>query len=505
MEVTLNLSDRIFKYMKDLLLFLMVCGILYGINPIFLTSEIYSGSTSSLLPYIYVFLVSYLFGELSSLLHFPKILGMIIGGLVLGNVIHIQFNPELSSILRNIALATILIEGGLGLDPSILRRTSWVCLQLCLIPLITDTAVTGICGYLILDLPVIWSFMLGFILSAACAAITVPCMMDLIKKSLGTNKGIPSIILAAASMDDVIAIAGFGVLLGYAFDGIESNQNSGNNTFHTLWLILKGPVEILAGITFGYFFGLLIGTFPLHLIWPSSDSPTDQMKTKLTRVALVLLSSLACIFISQTEDMAGIGPLAVLTGSFFAGIKFRRTPGVTDEMSESIHIIWTIMQPFLFGLMGAELKVDELEVTHLAGAVIVVTIGIICRIVFTYCSLFRSNLNGKEKLFISIAWLAKAAVQATLSPIALDIATKKSLTREIEYGKKILTVSVIAVLISTPIATLGLKFLPKRLLTDEPPPYCPSSHPNPEIVTVSGNSNNSNNSNRLPFNFTFAS
>lgn len=472
MQVTLSLSDRLFKYSKDLLLLLMVCGIIYGLDTKYLDPNNEDVLSPSLLPYVYIFLVSYISSEISASIYIPKILGMILGGLIFGNTVEVKFHPQMSSILRNIALSTILLEGGLGLDPAVLRKTSWTCLSLCLVPLITDTLITGILGHLLLGLPIIWSFMLGFTLSAACAAIIVPHMMDLIKQSLGTNRGIPSIILAAASMDDVIAIAGFGVLLGYAFD---DSPDSGNLS----WNLCKGPTEIVSGIALGYFFGTLIGIFPFRAIWPSCE-PRGQLKTKLSRLSLLLLASLASIFLTEKINLAGIGPLSVLAGAFFAGNKFRSVPGVVDEIGESIHIIWSLMQLFLFGIMGAELKITSYQLDFLPRALGVVLIGIICRFICTFLSLSGSNLNAKEKSFVSIAWLAKAAVQATLAPIALDLAIKKGLGLEMLYGHAILTVSVLAVLISTPIATLGLMFLPKKLLTDEPPPY--SGPPPPHII-----------------------
>lgn len=185
---------------------------------------------------------------------------------------------------------------------------------------------------------------------------------------------------------------------------------------------------------------------------------------------MLLSASLASIFISEAVNMSGIGPLSVLTGSFFAALKFRHFAGVTDDLSDSIHIIWSLMMPFLFGIMGAEFKIADLDPTYIRQAVFLVICGALCRLVTTYLSLWGSSLNVKEKCFVSIAWLAKAAVQATLAPIVYDQAVRRNLEVEKQYGIIIRTVAVLSVLVSSPVAIVGSMFLPKYCLQVEGEP-----------------------------------
>ena len=496
MDLCRRIHDRVLKYIKDILLFVLICATLYGIDPKLLLPNPTSSATSSwttgcLYPFVVIFFTSYVGGEVAGMILLPKVLGMIVSGVLLTNLTDIHFNPFISSILRNIALATILMEGGLGLDPQVLGRTSGLCLRLCFVPLITDTVVTGLLGNLILGLPYVWSFMLGFILSAACAAIIVPYMTILTKKNLGVSKGIPSVLLAAASMDDVIAIAGFGVMLGFAFPGDgQSSSSTGSLSTTKVWDLAKGPTEIILGIAIGFFYGNFIGLLPLETLISSNSSEYDRenfkqksREIKLLRVSLLLFGGLSSVFISEQLDLGGVGPLSALMIAFFAGLRFRKIQAISD-LTSSLHIIWILTKPFLFGLIGAEVEIknDSMELGyHALYCLIVVVIGMFLRVLATYLSLFGGNLTWKEKLYVALAWLSKAAVQATVGPIALDMARKRNLTPEISYGRTVLLVSVIAILLSAPLGTFCMSFLSYRCLAEPPPSYIQSTSSIPEI------------------------
>jgi hypothetical protein len=329
----------------------------------------------------------------------------------------------------------------------------------------------GFLGHYFLSLPYAWSFMLGFILSAASAAIIVPQMMALTKKGLGVTKGIPSIVLAAASMDDVIAIAGFGVMLGFAFD--PSREVIGELTSMKIWDFSKGPVEILLGIAIGFFYGNFIGLLPLEAFIPEELIEEKSLQIKLTRLSLLVFGGLTSVFVSEQFNLGGIGPLSALTMAFFSGLKFRKV-GLDKDLSDSVDVLWVVTKPFLFGLIGAEVDLtsesfDSSSRTLIALALVVG--GMIIRVVATYISLLGGHLSWREKIYISLAWLSKAAVQATVAPIALDVARRKGGLVEQEYGRTIILVSVIAILLSVPIGIFSMSFLAEKCLNEPPPPY----------------------------------
>lgn len=164
---------------------------------------------------------AYLGGILVSFIRLPPLLGMLIVGFMLRNVpginIATDINPVLSRTLRNIALTVILTRAGLGLDGAALRKLSKSVLLLAFLPCLMETLTVGVAAYVIMGFPWLWGFLLGFVQAAVSPAVLVPFMLNLQETKLGTNKGIPTLLIAASSLDDVVAISGFSVLLSVIF------------------------------------------------------------------------------------------------------------------------------------------------------------------------------------------------------------------------------------------------------------------------------------------------
>ncbi|KAI1299850.1 Sodium/hydrogen exchanger 9B1 [Halotydeus destructor] len=164
-----------------------------------------------------LYILANVLGEAFELVKLPPLLGMLLSGFLITNVLKLELDTKTSSSLRSMALAIILLRAGLGLDPLALKKLSGLCLRLAFIPCLVETVVYGLIGKYILNIPFEWSFLLGFVISAVSPAVTVPGMIALQEKNLGTEKGIPTLVIAAASVDDVLAITGFGVVLGFVF------------------------------------------------------------------------------------------------------------------------------------------------------------------------------------------------------------------------------------------------------------------------------------------------
>lgn len=173
----LSILKTIGGYLIYPLVLAVIIMTFWGINPDLLSLT----TDNSLLPFFILFVLSYFGGELAFLLKLPKIVGMILAGFALSNGADgiIIFNPIYSDVIRNVALAVLLVQAGIELDLSIIKKMSTVVLRLCFVPMIVEIVITGVTGHYLLGLPVVWSIMLGLILSAACAAIVVPNMIDL--------------------------------------------------------------------------------------------------------------------------------------------------------------------------------------------------------------------------------------------------------------------------------------------------------------------------------------
>ncbi|XP_059176925.1 sodium/hydrogen exchanger 9B2-like [Physella acuta] len=391
-------------------------------------------------------------GYVVKLIKLPPLLGMLLVGGVLGNAPYINVAKDINATwlfsLRQIALTIILTRAGLGLDPKALRRLSFVVVRLAFLPCLAETIVDGIASHLILGFPWPWGFMLGFVIAAVSPAVIVPSLLGLGEKGYGVEKGIPTLVIAAASIDDVLAITGFGVLLGITF-----------STGDIVWTLFKGPLEVIAGTLFGIVGGVILWYIPQksskHLV--------------LFRATLLLALGLVGIFGSIKLHWSGAGPLAALTLPFVAALRWRSEfkEGEENPLERVVGVLWMIFQPFLFGLIGAEVDLSNLDADIIGLGIGALFIGLVVRICVSFLSVFFTNLNMKERLFVAVAWLPKATVQAAIGTIAYDLAKKKEDEVLQGYGKQVLNLAVLAILITAPLGSFLISIL-GPLLLDRP-------------------------------------
>ncbi|KAI1295545.1 Sodium/hydrogen exchanger 9B2 [Halotydeus destructor] len=433
-------------YATNSAIILMVWATLWGMS-----TEASSPPNGKIFALVILYAASITFGQVLELFKIPRLFGMLFAGFFLTNLTDLTFYPFMSATLRSVSLTVILLRGGLGLDLAVIRRMSAICLRMTFVPLVTEVICVAILGHYWLGLPFAWSFMVGFILAAACAAIIVPTMLSLQHQGLGTSKGIPTIVMAASSIDDVFAIAGFGVMLGFVFTSGEDSS--------TLWNVAKGPIEVFIGI----FGGAIYGTF----LWILPDQAVAGPDMSLARLALMVFGGLAFVFVSDVLGFQGSGPLGSLSLATVAGIKYRAKE-YDISIEKSLGQLWHILEPFLFSLIGAEVDISHIDKSSILLVLAVILVTMVLRTVSTYASLYGSDMNGKEKAFVSIAWLSKAAVQAAVGPIALDIARQHGDKEDIKRATLVLTICFLTILVSTPVGTLGMAFTAKRWLQRDP-------------------------------------
>lgn len=227
---------------------------------------------------------------------------------------------------------------------------------------------------------------------------------------------------------------------------------------------MKGVIEVVAGIAIGAVCGWLLW----FVAGDNADFHQDDPETgiednSLLRTSLTLFAGCAFVFVSSALEFEGSGPLGALTLAMVAGVSFRRKE--QDALIEQhLTLIWNLSEPFLFGLIGAEVHISNIDPSNLLLVIAVVILDTAFRLIATYCSLVGGGLTVKEKCFVSIAWLNKAAVQAAVGPLALDAALKKGSGDEVILAKLVITVCVVTILLSTPIGTLGMALTAKRFL-----------------------------------------
>jgi len=390
-----------------------------------------------------------------------------------------DMDPQISRTLRLICLTVILLMAGLELDPVALMKLSSMVVRATFIPCFVEALVVAVLSKLLLGFPWTVGLMLGFVLAAVSPAVIIPCLMSLSQRGYGVEKGIPTLVIAACSADDVVAISGFGIFLGITF-----------NTGKPLWtLILHGPIEVLIGVAFGLFWGLLAQWIPNK----------DHRHVAFFRWLILLGGGLIALFGAHLIHYDGAGGLATIIMAFVAGMEWRREGwGDHNPVTKTFHRMWLILEPVIFALIGTEIQIHKINLQTLGYSVTVLVIALLIRMVATYGAVSGGNLNRKEKVFMAFAWMPKATVQAALGPIFLDNVGKipdhlwdtpenkdawifanpgknetewNPLGDKAEWtgwGEDILTLAVMSILITAPLgAVLILAFGVKFLEPDE--------------------------------------
>ncbi|XP_074252618.1 sodium/hydrogen exchanger 9B1 isoform X3 [Saimiri boliviensis] len=322
----------------------------------------------------------------------PPLLGMLLAGFMIRNVPfiskHVHVDSTLSSVLRNIALTVILIRAGLGLNPQALKQLKGVCFRLAVGPCLIEASAAAVFSHFIMKFPWQWAFLLGFVLGAVSPAVVVPSMLLLQENGYGINKGIPTLLMAASSMDDILAITGFNTCLSIVF-------STGSIVHNILSSIRNVSISLLAGTVLGFF----LQYFPSE----------DQEELSLKRGFLVLTMCVSAVLGSQRIGLLGSGGLCTLMLTFIAGTKWSQGK---MKVQKIITNVWDIFQPLLFGLVGAEVSVSSLESNTVGISVATVSLALCVRILITYLLMCFAGFSFKEKIFIAFAWMPKATVQS---------------------------------------------------------------------------------------------
>ncbi|XP_047241774.1 sodium/hydrogen exchanger 9B2-like [Girardinichthys multiradiatus] len=383
--------------------------------------------------------------QLPTLPPFPPLLGMLLAGLLLRNVPYVTdavfIDTHWSAALRNIALSIILTRAGLGLDPSVLRRLKAVCVRVAVGPCMVEACIDAVVSHFLLSLPWVWGFILGFVLAAVSPAVVVPSMLLLQKEGYGVEKGIPTLLMAAGSFDGILAITGFSTCLGIAF-----------STGSTWINILKGLLVVVVGIVAGLILGLFLCLFPSN----------DQEDLVLRRTLMLLGLSIFSVFFSNVIGFAGAGGLCTLVLSFLAALGWKTEKAPVAAM---VGRSWDVFQPLLFGLIGAEITITSLSPSTVGLGMACILIGLVIRLLVTFLLVHFGGFTLKEKVFIAVAWLPKATVQAAIGSKALDMAREEGDETSIQFGLDVLTLAVLAILTTAPIGALGIGLTGPRLLT----------------------------------------
>lgn len=403
----------------------------------------------------------------------PPLLGMLLSGMILKNfnfALGLDGDDPVSSLpntwsegIRASGLSIILMRSGLELDIPAVKKAGLAAVKLTCCPGIAEAFVSALGAYWIFDMPIALAISLGFILAAVSPAVVVVGMFELQKAGYGVLKGIPSLVVAAASFDDVVAISGFSMAIGFAI--VDKSQSM-------LSVAMHGPLTVVFGVGLGVIGGCFLS---LTKIW------NKRWKRTFAVIGLGMLFMFGMVSI----DYSGAGAMGGLIMGMVASVCWRQ--GIPRKLSKGgeehyIHhaesdlaMIWSLVsQPLLFGVIGAALDFSKISADVIPKSIAVICLGLTVRLPIAYFSTHGKGMLFKERLFIALSWIPKATVQAALCSLPLDMIKAKMVDdpdydKYVSWGEDILTTAVFSILITAPLGLIFIQILgPKCLSCDFP-------------------------------------
>lgn len=383
----------------------------------------------------YILFSGMLLGALCKKVRFPSLFGMIIAGILIGPHVFNLIDDSILNIsteIRKIALIIILIRAGLKLSTSDLKKVGRPAILMCFLPATCEVLGMVLIAPAILGISRLDAAILGAVIGAVSPAVIVPRMIKLIDEGYGNKNAIPQMILAGASVDDVFVIVLFTTFTSLA---------QGNGV--SVMSFVNIPISIVVGIAVGLASGFIV--YKLFMV----------TNTQITIKALIVLGT--CFILTYLEDTYGeVIPFASLIGVMSVGLMIRiQDENQAKALSQVFDKMWIPAEVFLFVLVGASVQIESLKDAGLKSIALIILV-LIFRMVGVYICLIKTKLNNKEKIFSMLAYTPKATVQAAIGGLPLAMG--------LSCGNIVLTVSVIAIMLTAPLGAFAIDLTYKKFL-----------------------------------------
>ena len=388
-----------------------------------------------------VFLAGLALAAVCQRLKLPRIIGMLAAGILLGPYALGLFDPAILGIsadLRQMALVIILIKAGLSLDPEDLKKVGRPAILMSFLPALFEILAFVLLAPPVLGVNRVEAAVMGAVMGAVSPAVVVPRMVQLMEEGYGTDKSIPQMILAGASLDDVFVIVLFSAFVGMA-------QGNGAR----LMEFVNIPVSIVLGILLGAAAGFVLAWF----------FETNFTRGRLIRNSVKVIIVLGVSFLllaveDRLEDTVPVsGLLAVMSMALV--LAMRSVPEVTVRLQEKFGKLWLAAEVILFVLVGAAVDI-RYTLQAGAGAVLMIAVGLLFRCAGVWLCMTGTALNRKERLYCVIAYLPKATVQAAIGSVPLALG--------LPCGNLVLSVAVLSILLTAPLGAIGMDLSCRKLL-----------------------------------------
>jgi solute carrier family 9B (sodium/hydrogen exchanger), member 1/2 len=376
-----------------------------------------------------------LLGTLFKKIKFPPLFGYMLIGILLGPYCLNWIDSSIlnvSSELRRFALIIILIRAGLNLDVDALKKVGRPAILMCFLPATFEIIGFSILGPMIFHLSLLDSLILGSVLAAVSPAVVVPNMLKLIDERYGTDEGIPQLIMAGASVDDVFVIV--------LFTSFTTLASSGS---FDAWNFLRIPTSIISGIGCGLLIGLLLNKL------------FERIEVRNV-VKVILLLCISFMLMKIEDSCTGyFGYSGLLSIMSMTTMIHLQKEELSNELSSIYSSLWVFGEVVLFALVGAAVDIQYASMSFIP-SILIIFGALIFRMIGVYLCVLGTKLNKKERIFCMIAYTPKATVQAAIGSIPLSLG--------LSCGNTVLTVAVCAILITAPLGAFFINLLYPKLL-----------------------------------------
>ena len=382
-----------------------------------------------------ILLVGMSVGWMCKKIKLPSLLGMLITGIVLGPYMLNLLDDSILGIsaeLRKIALIIILTRAGLGLDLSGLKKIGRPAVLMCFVPASLELLGILLIAPKLLGISMLEAAILGAVLAAVSPAVVVPRMVKLMEEGYGVREGIPQLILAGASVDDVYVIVLFSTFLGMI-------QGESASVIH----FINIPISIVLGVGIGFLIGVILAYY------------FKKVHIRDTSKVLIILS-ISLLLVVLEDHLTIPITFSALIAIVFIGIGLqKKREAVARRLSVKYGKLWVAAEVFLFVLVGATVNIGYLGKVGV-NALIVIAVALIFRMFGVFLCLLGTSLDKKERLFAMMAYTPKATVQAAIGGIPLSLG--------LACGEIVLTVAVLAIVLTAPAGAFAMDLSYKKFL-----------------------------------------
>ena len=382
-----------------------------------------------------ILLVGMSVGWICKKMKLPSLLGMLITGIVLGPYMLNLLDDSILGIsaeLRKIALIIILTRAGLGLDLSGLKKIGRPAVLMCFVPASLELLGILLIAPKLLGISMLEAAILGAVLAAVSPAVVVPRMVKLMEEGYGVREGIPQLILAGASVDDVYVIVLFSTFLGMI-------QGESASAIH----FINIPISIFLGVGIGFLIGVILAYY------------LKKVHIRDTSKVLIILS-ISLLLVVLEDHLTIPITFSALIAIMFIGIGLqKKREVVARRLSVKYGKLWVAAEVFLFVLVGATVNIGYLSKVGVK-ALVVIAVALIFRMFGVFLCLLGTSLDKKERLFAMMAYTPKATVQAAIGGIPLSLG--------LACGDIVLTVAVLAIVLTAPAGAFAMDLSYKKFL-----------------------------------------